>query len=145
MKHNLPSNQRSNDTTLEGCPHQRGVLAFGSELAALGEADASKPPVSWDDVTRAGAAWAVAGAEDLAKFAGVGEGLHLVHVPGVFAEVGGDAVGTGFFAEAGEFHGVGLNVREVVRAEMRVAGLPKGCTVVDVYAEEHGEGLKSEI
>ena len=39
-----------------------------------------------DRVTRAGAAWAVAGAEDLAKFAGVGEGLHLVHVPGVFAE-----------------------------------------------------------
>ena len=39
-----------------------------------------------DRVTRAGAAWAVAGAEDLAKFAGVGEDLHLVHVPGVFAE-----------------------------------------------------------
>ncbi|MWD30555.1 AMP-binding protein, partial [Aquicoccus sp. SCR17] len=39
-----------------------------------------------DRVTRAGAAWAVAGAEDLAKFTGVGEGLHLVHVPGVFAE-----------------------------------------------------------
>ena len=39
-----------------------------------------------DRVSRADAAWAVAGAEDLAKFAGVGEGLRLVHVPGVFAE-----------------------------------------------------------
>lgn len=39
-----------------------------------------------DRVERAEAAWVVAGAEDLAKFAGVGEGLRLVHVPGVFAE-----------------------------------------------------------
>ncbi|MEW1964718.1 AMP-binding protein [Micrococcus sp. NPDC078436] len=39
-----------------------------------------------DRVERAEASWAVAGAEDLAKFAGVGEGLRLVHVPGVFAE-----------------------------------------------------------
>lgn len=39
-----------------------------------------------DRVSRADAAWAVAGSEDLAKFAGVGEGLRLVHVPGVFAE-----------------------------------------------------------
>ena len=39
-----------------------------------------------DRVERAEAAWVVASAENLAKFAGVGEGLRLVHIPGVAAE-----------------------------------------------------------
>ena len=39
-----------------------------------------------DRVDRAEAAWVVASAENLAKFAGVGEGLRLVHVPGVASE-----------------------------------------------------------
>ncbi|MDY6056091.1 AMP-binding protein [Micrococcus sp.] len=39
-----------------------------------------------DRVERAEARWVVASAENLAKFAGVGQGLTLVHIPGVHAE-----------------------------------------------------------
>jgi len=46
-----------------------------------------------------------------------------LNVAGIFAEVGGDAVGSGFFAEEGQFYRIRLNVGEIFGLKMAIAGL----------------------
>lgn len=51
-----------------------------------------------------------------------------------------DAIGPSFFTESGKGHRIGLNQAAKTPIHLPVAGLTKGCGMVDVDAEENHEG-----
>ena len=69
----------------------------------------------------------------------------VLDVAAVLAEVDGDAVSAGAFAEEREGDGVGLDVAADGGPGLPVAGLADGGAVIDVDAEEnHGRRTKQD-
>ena len=124
----------------QGQPLGRDVqAAFGGQFGAAFGHQANdvgfETEGDGDDFRRVGHFQVEAGFDGLAEF----DDVAVLDVPAVFAQVGGDAVGAGGFADESGFDGV-----RFAAIASAIAGLAQGGNVINVDPEfEHGNRIRA--